>query len=359
MPTKMTIFTSGVLGTASVYAAFYARHPQPIGEHFAAYGLVGVGVALAAGILAVAVGGLWTMAWRPWGIVPAFLLGLIPPGLVLAAGVPQFGRTDRLPPDAGVQAKASARRPGSLALESVWLVAAPVQSYARTSYGATERQWAARAGQEVAEARGKAERDAAKAVAEARRQAEADRTKAVVEAKAAAEQVRADAVAEGRAAATREAEKALVETRDAADRERAEALLRQKAEFEGEKARLEEEVRALREAAERNGPLVASADSLRGQLSEAAQRSALLEIELADWRMLSRWFDASDFAVSGSPCVKVLGQRLASRNAEDRKVAARLLGALGAPARPVLAKALNDEDPRVREVVKAAMVGPR
>ncbi|MCI0342421.1 MAG: hypothetical protein L0216_14985, partial [Planctomycetales bacterium] len=64
-------------------------------------------------------------------------------------------------------------------------------------------------------------------------------------------------------------------------------------------------------------------------------------------------------AVSGSPCVKVLGQRLASRNAEDRKVAARLLGALGAPARPVLAKALNDEDARVREVVKAAMVGPR
>ncbi|MCI0340802.1 MAG: hypothetical protein L0216_06565, partial [Planctomycetales bacterium] len=306
MPTKMTIFCTGALGTASVYAAFYARHPQPIGDHFAAYGLLGIALALAAGILAVAIGGLWTLAWRPWGIVPAFLLGLIPPGLVLAAGVPQFGRTDRLPPEPGVQTTASARRPGSLALESVWLVAAPVQTFARTSFSTTERQWAARAGEEIAQARGKAEREAAKAVAEARRQAEADRAKGVADAKAAAEQVRAEAVAEGRAEAAREAEKSLVETRDSADREKAEALLHQKAEFEGEKARLEAEVRSLREAAERTGPLVLSADSLRLQLAEATHKSALLETELADWRMLARWFDASDYAVSGSPCVKVL-----------------------------------------------------
>ncbi len=334
MSPKLVRFVLGAVGTLGIYGAFAFRNQELLKELHQVHGMVGVGTGAAAVVVIAALSGLLSLATT--NALAALLIGGAIPAGLFAARLPTFGMPPAAPAKAGEKPKAQP-------LEGVWLVGSPTRMKARAAErSALARETEARADAE-AEWKKMAEGEREKAIKAARDEADSAREKAVAEvverARSESDKLKAEALAEGRKAAEAEAGR-LVE---AARAETAQAA-----------ARGEEIAQQLAASNDESGKRAATIEDLHRQLTAASNRASDLEKEAAGLRLLAKWADTDS---PGPPplVARVLTKRFASRDVEERRVAARLGMLGGAAVKPLLEKAAKDDDAGVREAALAAL----
>jgi hypothetical protein len=348
MNTNLKNFVAGGAGVLAFEIALFARHPEAITHHVDRFGATGVVVAASTLILLAAFTGLMMMALRPRTMVTAFLGGVVPPAILLAAALPKYGSDQKVTPSGRVLIIKP--KPA----EALWLPVSP----SRHIVDGTTASIRSREARVVAEAVAAAEERAqeyeqialAAAVKRAKREAQERHEAAVAELQ---RKLRADR-AEAFAALQQEHTAHLATLTAEVKQERAAARTAVEAQRAAEHTLAKERSAMIAARAGGADALRVEVSQLRGELELAADRRREIAREREDYRRLVEWY-FTDVPATGDRPFKILSQRLASRDRGDRVVAARLMVLCGPSAKPILRRALADTDTEVRETVETSL----
>lgn len=355
MPSRLKHFIGGAVGVLTFEIVMFARHPEAVQHHLDRFGVPGMVVASAALVLLAAITGLLTLAARPRSIAVAFLAGIIPPAVLTAVGLPEYGAQDPVTPSGRVLLIKP--KPA----EALWL---PVSPMRHITDGTT------------ASIRGREARVVADAVAQTEQRAH-DYSRAAVRAGVAAALAAQAAEHRAELQVLQEQQHALnTASLEAAhaehvllvgalekqvEHERAQARQAVEAARTAEAAQVHLEQRLKTIAAETANDSVevqalkGQITTLKGELELAADRRASITRDREDYRTLVEWY-FTDVPETGERPFKILSKRLMSREPGDRVVAARLMVLCGPSAKPILRRALADEHHAVREAVETSLV---
>ncbi len=351
MHDRMKHFVAGGAGVLAFEIALFARHPEAVQHHLDRFGVPGIAVAASALVLLAALTGLLVMLFRPRNTLLALFGGVIPPAILVAAGLPKYGTEAPVTPSGRVLILKP--KPA----EALWLPVSPVRHVADATTAAIRSREARVVAEAVADAEQRAgtfERAAvAAAITKTRATAVGEHTAAVA---ALREQLAAD-----RATALRAVQEqhtghlAKLEAELTHERESTRIAVEARHTAEAALATKRTRIAAISAQGPGSEALQAAVVKLRGELELAADRRAQITQQREDYRTLVEWY-FTDVPADGARPFKILSKRLASKESVDRVVAARLMVLCGPSAKPLLRRALADRDEQVREAVETSLV---